>query len=268
MSMLLPTQGQLPAAVALAIAAASPGAAHSEGGCLEVRAPGADRPDSLKAIRDSLDRDSFRLLAWVAEMQVSLDDATASFADIGQLVGQRAARLNKGVALVAAWANARIADMDGVASDVAHSVDDAISAGRLTAFALRAGAKMPQTLPASAVAGAQAAVHATLQPLYDALQQVRVVEARLVLSARRAALKADMQAMAKRNLETIRLAKAEFLRVVAETARLAFAEIPPREARAVAREAVLTIPADAAGPKPFGKRINYQGLAKRWVATP
>lgn len=268
MSLLLPTQGQLPAAVALAIAAASPGAAHAEGGCLEVRAPAADRPGTLKAIRDSLDRDTFRLLAWVAELQTNLEGSTATFGDISQLVGARAARLNQGVALVAAWAEARIAEMQAAAGDVARGAGEAMATGRLTAFALRAGAAMPEALPASARAGAEAAIHATLQPVYDALDRFRVVEARLVLSARRAALKADIKAIAARHFETIRLAKAEFVRVVAETAKLAFAEIPPREARAAAREAVLTIPADTARTRPFGKRIDYQGLANRWIATP
>lgn len=268
MSLLLPAQGQLPAAVALAIAAASPSSANAEGGCLEVRLPGSERAESLKAIRDSLDRDTFKLIAWVAELQANLDDSTASLADIGQLVEARTARLNQGVALVTAWVDARIADMDRATGDIANSAGDAIASGRLTAFALRAGAKMPEALPASAREGAEAAINATLQPLYDALGRFRVAEARLVLSAKRAQLKADIQSMAARNFETIRLAKTEFLRVVTETAKLAFTEIPPREARAAAREAVLTFPADGAKPKPFGRRIDYQGLASRWIVTP
>lgn len=266
--MLLPTQGQLPAAVALAIAVASPGAAKAEGGCLEVRAPHASRAESLKAIRDTLDRQSFDLLKWVAELQTRLDDPKATMADIGHLVSVRSVWLSNGVTLAADWAAAQISAMDDAAGAAARHAGDAITAGRLTAFALRAGARMPATVPASAVEGAEAAIHATLQPLYNGLAQFRVIEARLVLSAKRAALKAEFQALAKRNLDIVRLAKIEVLRVVSETAKLAFIEIPPREARAVAREAVLTIPADSAGSKAFGKRIDYHGLANRWVATP
>ena len=39
--------------------------------------------------------------------------------------------------------------------------------------------------------GAEAAIYAVLQPLYDQVSAFRAVEARLVLSARRAALKAS-----------------------------------------------------------------------------
>jgi hypothetical protein len=266
MSMLLPTQGQLPAAVAAAIAATSPGATPSDGRPA-VSAPDAVRPSTLKAIRDSLDPHSFELVTWVAELQTRLDDQTATFADIRQLVAARTAWLNKGVAIVATWADARVAEMEHAGGDIARHAEDAMTSGRLAAFALRAGAAVPASLPDSARDGAEAVIHATLQPLYSAVDQVRLIEARLVLNAKRAALKADIRSMAARNVEMIRLAKAEFIRVVADTARLAFKEVPPREVRAVAREAVLTLPVDASS-KPFGKRIDYHGLAGRWVATP
>ena len=84
MSALLPIHGQLPAAVALAIAATSPATAQADG-VVEVRRPEAAQPGSLKAIRDLLDAQSFEVLRWVAELQTSLDDVSETFADIGQV---------------------------------------------------------------------------------------------------------------------------------------------------------------------------------------
>ncbi|MCC6918322.1 MAG: hypothetical protein IT548_03915 [Alphaproteobacteria bacterium] len=267
MSALLPIHGQLPAAVALAIAATSPAAGQTDG-VPEVRAPEAVQPHSLKAIRDSLDPQSFQVLRWVAELQTGLDDASETFADIRRVVKARTDRLSRGVTLMAAWADSRVADMTRVAGDLGHAGGDAVGAGRLTAFVLRASARMPQTMPATAREGAEAAVYATLQPLYDQVTAFRAVEARLVVSARRAALKADVHAMVARNYEVLRVAKTELLRVVSETAKLAFSEIPPREARAVARDAAFVVPAESVGARPFGRRIDYTGIANRWITGP
>ena len=214
------------------------------------------------------DGHTFEVLRWVAELQTSLDDVSETFADIGQVVKARTARLSQGVVLVAAWADARMADMEKLAGDLGRTGGDAIGAGRLTAFALRASARMPGVMPATAREGAEAAVNAALQPLYDQVSAFRAVEARLVLSARRAALKADVHAMMARNYQILRVAKAELLRVVSDTAKMAFTEIPPREARAVTRETVLVVPAEVTIAKPFGRRIDYTGIANRWITGP
>lgn len=209
MSALLPIHGSLPAAVALAIGSTPPATAHADG-VQEVRRPAAAQPSSLKAIRDFLDPQSFQVLRWVAELQNQpgrrqrdlCRHPTGGESAHGPAQPRRYAGRGLGGRPYGRHGNAsgRFLGRTGA---------DAIGAGRLTAFALRASARMPSAIPATARDGAEAAIYAALQPLYDQVSAFRTVEARLVLGARRAALKADAHAMVARNYQMLRVAKTE-----------------------------------------------------------
>lgn len=74
----------------------------------------------------------------------------------------------------------------------------------------------------------------------------------------------QLQAMLARNADIVAVAKAEFLRVLNDTTKLTLTELPRRDARRVLRTTppVSPIPADV---KPFGRRVDFDGMAHRYV---
>ena len=77
-----------------------------------------------------------------------------------------------------------------------------------------------------------------------------------------------IRVMATRNAEIMGLAKAEFLRVLTDSTRLATPDLTRRDARRVLRthppfDHATIEPADG---KAFGRRIDFDGLAHRYVS--
>lgn len=79
---------------------------------------------------------------------------------------------------------------------------------------------------------------------------------------------AHLRTMIEGNAQIMAVAKAEFLRVLNDTTKLTLSDLPKRDARRVLkiRPPIEKASGEPGALRPFGRRIDFDGLAHRWVA--